>query len=406
MERPLVIFNLREGYGKGTPMSPFLFLICADGFSTLLRRRKEYGSLHGVLVASSTMPLCHLFFADNAVIFCRAMEEEVLEVMEVLRCYAEVSRQIVNREKNSLYFGAKCSQQQLRKLATCTNIQGHAEFGKYLGTTTDFEASKKTVFEGVRKALEGRINGWAEPFLSPTGKKVLIKGVAMTLLNYVMSCFKLAVGLCKELESAIANFWWRGNKDKDGMHWVSWQKMKRSKKTRGLEFQDLLAFKLAYLAKIGWHILLQPGSLLGQILKAKYFPDQPFMEAKVGSRSSWGWKGIMQGWKVLEQGLRWRVGDGWNIQVKQDPWTPRPYTFSVRSTHSEMLLMVGDLIDSELGSWNSTLVRTCFKEEESTMILGLPVSVAGCMDRIIWHYSDKWCLFCSNGVWCCYGDAG
>ncbi|KAM1263189.1 hypothetical protein ACFX2G_028830 [Malus domestica] len=97
----------------------------------------------------------------------------------------------------------------------------------------------------------------------------------------------------------------------------------------------------------------------------------------------------MQGWKVLERGLRWRVGDGWSIRVKQDPWIPRPYTFRVKLTHSEMPLMVGDLIDSELGSWNSTLVRTCFEEEENTMIMGLLISVARCKDRIIWHYSTN-----------------
>ena len=37
----------------------------------------------------------------------------------------------------------------------------------------DFGASKKAVFEGVREALKGRINGWAEQFLSPDGKKLL-----------------------------------------------------------------------------------------------------------------------------------------------------------------------------------------------------------------------------------------
>lgn len=120
-----------------------------------------------------------------------------------------------------MYFGVKCSRLQRWNLATCTNIQGRDEFGKYLGITADFGASKKAVFEGVREALEGRINGWAEQFLSPAGKEVLIKAVAMALPNYAISCFKLPVGLYKELELAIANFWWRGNKDKGSMHWVS-----------------------------------------------------------------------------------------------------------------------------------------------------------------------------------------
>lgn len=67
----------------------------------------------------------------------------------------------------------------------------------------------------------------------------------MALPNYVMSCFKLPVGLCKELEAVIAKFWWRGNKDKGGIHWISWQKMKRRNKAGGLGFRDLLSFNLA-----------------------------------------------------------------------------------------------------------------------------------------------------------------
>ncbi|KAM1749205.1 hypothetical protein ACFX12_010105 [Malus domestica] len=52
-----------------------------------------------------------------------------------------------------------------------------------------------------------------------------------------------------------------------------------------------------------------------------------------------------------------------------------------------MPIRVADLIDSDMGAWKSILVRTWFDEEESKIILGLPVSVAGCMDRLIWHYS-------------------
>ncbi|KAM0991680.1 hypothetical protein ACFX2C_010032 [Malus domestica] len=137
---------------------------------------------------------------DDAVIFCRAQEEEVQEVMDVLQCYADASEHIINREKSSLFFGSKCSRQWRREPVTCANIQGRDEFGKYLGITADFGVSKagfaphsqtslkNAVFEGVQEALEGRINGWAEQFLSPAGKKVLIKAVAMALPNYAMSC--------------------------------------------------------------------------------------------------------------------------------------------------------------------------------------------------------------------------
>lgn len=140
-------------------MLPFLFLICVEGFSALLQRKEKRGSLHGVCVALGGVKLSHLFFADDAVIFCKAEEDEVQEVMDVLKCYAEASGQVINREKNSLYFGVNCSRQRRKRLVSCTNIKGREDFGKYLGINVDFGSLKKTVFEGVREALEGRING-------------------------------------------------------------------------------------------------------------------------------------------------------------------------------------------------------------------------------------------------------
>lgn len=104
-------------------MSPFLFLICVEGFSALLQRREERGALHGVRVAPGGLSASHLFFADDAVIFCRADEVEVQEVMTVLQCYAEASGQVINREKSSLFFGTKCARKKRKNIALCTNIQ-------------------------------------------------------------------------------------------------------------------------------------------------------------------------------------------------------------------------------------------------------------------------------------------
>lgn len=56
------------------------------------------------------------------------------------------------------------------------------------------------MFESVRQGIEGRIDGWAEQFLSPAGKEILIKSVAMMMPNHAMSCFKLPVATCKEME--------------------------------------------------------------------------------------------------------------------------------------------------------------------------------------------------------------
>ncbi|XP_070665117.1 uncharacterized protein [Malus domestica] len=185
------LLAMMEAMGFPTKFCHRIAECITTGFSALLRQREEHGSLHGVRVAPGEISLSHLFFAYDAVIFYKAMKEEVQEVMDVLQCYAETFGQAINRENSSLYFGANCSRKQHKRLAICTNIKGREDFGKYLGINADFGSFKKAVFEGVREALEGIIKGWAKQFLSPAGKEVFIKAVAIALPNYAMSYFKL-----------------------------------------------------------------------------------------------------------------------------------------------------------------------------------------------------------------------
>lgn len=118
-----------------------------------------------------------------------------------------------------------------------------------------------------------------------------------------------------------------------------------------------------------------PDSLLARVLKEKYYPKHSFLEAKKGWRSSWGWKNILQGQKVLESGLRWRVGDGRNIRIRNEPWIPKLHTFHVQSRHENMPVMVGGLIDHSTGSWKRNLVRNYLDVDEAKLILWLPISL-------------------------------
>lgn len=147
------------------------------------------------------------FFADDSVLFCNASVEESKGVVEVLKTYAAGSGQEINMSKSSIFFGSKTT----KKIERTLNIQSKDGFGRYLGLQKDFGHSKKAVFKEVREKIESRMMGWAEQFLSPTGKEILIKVMAMAMLNHAMSCFNLPIGVCHDIEKAIRNYWWMGN---------------------------------------------------------------------------------------------------------------------------------------------------------------------------------------------------
>ena len=66
---------------------------------------------------------------------------------------------------------------------------------------------------------------------------------------YMMSCFKLSVGLCTEIESLIRRFLWGQKGDRRRVHWVKWETLCQTKFEGGMEFKDLALFNDALLAK-------------------------------------------------------------------------------------------------------------------------------------------------------------
>jgi len=55
--------------------------------------------------------------------------------------------------------------------------------------------------------------------------------------------------------------------------------------------------------------------------------------------------------ELLKEGLIWRIGDGSEVDIWEDPWIPRGETRRViTSRNGSILRMVDDLLDSGTGS--------------------------------------------------------
>ncbi|XP_050386228.1 uncharacterized mitochondrial protein AtMg00310-like [Argentina anserina] len=133
----------------------------------------------------------------------------------------------------------------------------------------------------------------------------------------------------------MARFWWGDEDSGKKIHWLSWEKLCTSKGDGGLGFRNMHLFNLSLLAKQGWKLVHQPDSFLARLLKARYFPKNSFMAAKLKAGESYAWRSIMAGRKVLKLGLRMQVGIGEQINVWSDPWMPMPSSFSPYSSIME-----------------------------------------------------------------------
>ena len=71
------------------------------------------------------------------------------------------------------------------------------------------------------------------------GKEILIKSIAQAVPVFAMMVFKIPKNICKEITSAISQFWWGNGNDQKRIHWQQWFKLCMPKEKGGMGFRDL-----------------------------------------------------------------------------------------------------------------------------------------------------------------------
>lgn len=140
--------------------------------------------------------------------------------------------------------------------------------------------SKKRTFLYMKDRIWSKIQGWKEKMLSKAGKDILKKACAQAIPVFAMTCFDITKNLCEEINSMISKYWWAQQDKERKIHWLSWEKLTRSKKEGGLGYKDRYTFNLAMLAKQGWRLLTNPNTLCAKVMKARYYPNSSVLQAE------------------------------------------------------------------------------------------------------------------------------
>ncbi|XP_062005881.1 uncharacterized protein LOC133723064 [Rosa rugosa] len=130
----------------------------------------------------------------------------------IIDTYCVALGQSVNYEKSSIFFSANTPPKAQYEIAVVLNIAISNEPGTYLGLPTHWGNSKKKALTYIRDRIKQKLDGWNANVLSQVGREILIKAVAMVVIN-----------------SDIANFWWGSNGNKGTIHWKAWDSLCKSK---------------------------------------------------------------------------------------------------------------------------------------------------------------------------------
>lgn len=81
---PTETFFLQRGLRQGDPLSPYLYILCAEVLSGLLTKAQQEGHIQGISIATNASAISHLLYADDSILFCRAKTSEAKANMDIL----------------------------------------------------------------------------------------------------------------------------------------------------------------------------------------------------------------------------------------------------------------------------------------------------------------------------------
>ncbi|CAJ2661804.1 unnamed protein product [Trifolium pratense] len=183
-------FPLRRGLRQGDPLSPFLFLLAAEGLNVLMEAMVARNLFTGYSVGGQeSIVVSHLQFADDTLLMGVKSWANVRALRAVLVLFETMSGLKVNFHK-SMLVGVNIPDSWLDEAASvlCCKV-GKIPF-LYLGLQIGGDPRRLVFWEPVLSRIKNRLSGWKSRFLSFGGRLVLLKSVLTSLPVYALSFFK------------------------------------------------------------------------------------------------------------------------------------------------------------------------------------------------------------------------
>jgi hypothetical protein len=145
----LEMFSPTRGIRQGDPISPYLFLLCVEGLSSLLKFLGPNYLAKGIRVGVHAPWVSHLLFVDDCLLFTQASSRAGRRLMDILQAYQRGSGQMINMQKSAIFFSDNCQDATKEEMKHLTCIGNEALSEKYLGLPTAVGRSTKEAFEHI-----------------------------------------------------------------------------------------------------------------------------------------------------------------------------------------------------------------------------------------------------------------
>ncbi|XP_073037198.1 uncharacterized protein [Primulina eburnea] len=333
-------FGSTRGLRQGDPLSPLLFILGAEYLSRGLDRL--YRQFPAIRYRSGCdLPISHLAYADDIIIFATGGTREMNNLMDFLHHYEKCSGQLVNAFKSVIILPPRCSGRTRSRLLRITGFgEGHFPI-KYLGVP---------LFRG------NRVCSLFDPL--------------------VQMVVQPPLAVMERLENVFNGFLWGSRSLDKKWHWA-----------RLKDIVESFSIKL-------WFRFRQGSSLWAKFMMRKYCQlVHPACVSSVGFISP-TWRRLLKIRPRAESGIRWRLGMG-DVNFWDDTWCGDVPLSSQLPVRGDRGVRVSHFISD--GVWDFDFLCSVVPPSVAETIALVPIAL-GEPDLAIWvHSSDG--VFSLKSAW-------
>lgn len=204
-------FNLRRGCRQGDPISPYLFILCAEILGKMVRQNSD---IKGLTINGTEYKLSQ--YADDTQLILDGTEKSLKAALNSLKQFYVMSGLKINVDKTrALWIGSSCGSSET--LCEELALDWSQEPLKILGVTFSplvFNIWDLNVQEILLK-VQRILNQWSKRKISLSGRITIIKSLALSKFVHLFISLPAPPNeLIKGLENMFFKFLWNSGPDR------------------------------------------------------------------------------------------------------------------------------------------------------------------------------------------------